>query len=103
MEGSSQVVEDDDAALGNQIAVITPALTRKLETCCAYYSYVSFHSTADGARGGSRVRGQQGDPQSGPGGRSDHNAPYVAKAERAIRPEAIAFGVFGLVAGLAVL
>ena len=43
VEWSPQVVQDDDAALGNQIAVTTPALTRRLETCCAYYSYVSFH------------------------------------------------------------
>ena len=43
VEWDTQVVQDDDAALGNQIAVVTPALTRQLETCCAYYSYVSFH------------------------------------------------------------
>ena len=43
VEASSQVVEDDDAALGDQVAVITPALTKRLESCCAYYSYVSLH------------------------------------------------------------
>src|SRR5208283_1611258 len=43
VEWNPQVVQDDDAALGDQIAVATPALTRRLETCCAYYSYVSLH------------------------------------------------------------
>ena len=41
VEDNAQIVQDDDAALGNQLAVITPALTRRLESCCAYYSYVS--------------------------------------------------------------
>ena len=41
IEASQQVVQDDDAALGDQLAVITPALTRRLATCCAYYTYVA--------------------------------------------------------------
>ena len=41
VEFDRQVVQDDDAALGDQLAVITPALTRRLESCCGYYSYVS--------------------------------------------------------------
>src|ERR1700686_298861 len=41
IEASRQVVQDDDAALGDQLAVLTPALTRRLATCCAYYSYVA--------------------------------------------------------------
>ena len=41
VESSSQVVEDDDAALGSQFGVFTPALTRRLATCCAGYSYVA--------------------------------------------------------------
>ena len=76
VEWSPQVVQDDDAALGNQIAVITPALTRQLETCCAYYSYVSAPARRRiGARGGRRVRGRQGDPQPGPCRRRDHERP----------------------------
>ncbi len=49
IEASQQVVQDDDAALGDQLAVITPALTRRLATCCAYYSYVALQID-DGAR-----------------------------------------------------
>ncbi len=40
IEAPPQVVEDDDAALGDQLAVVTPALTKRLEACCAYYTYI---------------------------------------------------------------
>ena len=104
VEWSPQVVEDDDAALGNQIAIVTPALTRQLEGCCAFYSYVSLH-LAGGPTHESAVVSDVTKllPQLGPVGGSSTNAPFVAKAERAIRPEAIALGVFGLIAGLAAL
>jgi hypothetical protein len=104
VEWNPQVVQDDDAALGNQIAVITPALTRRLETCCAFYSYVTFHLD-----GGSTHEATVSSavnkiiPNLGPVGGLNTNAPTVAKAERAIRPEAIALGVFGLIAALAAL
>ncbi len=104
VEWDTQVVQDDDAALGNQIAVITPALTRQLETCCAYYSYVSFHLKGGLAHEAAVVSAvNKVIPDLGPVGGSTTNAPYVAKAERAIRPEAIALGVFGLIAALAAL
>jgi len=104
VEWTTQVVEDDDAALGNQIAVMTPALTRQLETCCAYYSYVSFHLDGGSAHEAAVVSAvDKVIPKLGPVGGSTTNAPYVAKAERAIRPEAIALGVFGLIAALAAL
>ncbi len=104
VEWTTQVVQDDDAALGNQIAVITPALTRELETCCAYYSYVSFHLDGGLAHEAAVVSAvNEVIPNLGPVGGETTNAPYVAKAERAIRPEAIALGVFGLVAALAAL
>ena len=101
---SNQIVQDDDAALGNQLAVITPALTRRLESCCAYYSYVSLQLDG-GARREAAVLAavRKITPDLGQAGGSQTNAPLVAKAERTIRPEAVAFGVFGLIAGLAAL
>jgi hypothetical protein len=104
VEWNPQVVQDDDAALGNQIAVATPALTRRLQSCCAYYSYVSLH-LAGGARHEAAVVAAVNKviPNLGPAGGSSTWAPYVAKAERAIRPDAIALGVFGLIATLAAL
>ena len=106
IEANQQVVQDDDAALGDQLAVITPALTRRLATCCAFYTYVGLQID-DAARHEAAVSaavekivpstplGQSG------GGQTD--AAMVAEAERVIRPESIAFGVFGLVAALAAL
>ncbi len=104
VEWSPQVVQDDDAALGDQIAVATPALTRRLDTCCAYYSYVSLHLDGGVAHEAAVVSAvDKVIPNLGPAGGASTNAPYVAKAKRAIRPEAVALGVFGLVAALAAL
>ena len=104
IEFDAQIVQDDDAALGDQLAVLTPALTRRLESCCAYYSYVSLQldgGTRHEAAVLSAIKkitpplGQVSGPQT--------SAPLVAKAERTIRPEAVAFGVFGLITALAAL
>ncbi len=104
LEWTTQIVQDDDAALGNQIAVITPALTKQLEACCAYYSYVSLHLVGGLAHEAAVVSAvNKVIPDVGPVAGSTTNAPYVAKAERAIRPEAIALGAFGLIAALAAL
>jgi ABC-type lipoprotein release transport system permease subunit len=104
IEAQIQVVVDDDAALGDQLAVVTPALTKRLEACCAYYSYVSLHihsGRADEAAVVSAV--SRVIPNLGPMAGTSTWAPYVAKAERTIRPEAIAIGLFGLIAALAAL
>ena len=104
IEFDAQVVQDDDAALGDQLAVITPALTRRLESCCAYYSYVSLERMA--GRGTRRRCCRPSRRSRRPWGRpcgSQTSAPLVAKAERTIRPEAVAFGVFGLITALAAL
>lgn len=101
---SAQIVQDDYAALGDQLAVLTPALTRRVESCCAYYSYVSLQLDG-GTRHEAAVLSATGKitPDLGQAGGSQTNAPLVAEAERTIRPEAIAFGLFGLIAGLAAL
>ena len=104
VKDSVQIVQDDDSALGDQLAVLTPALTRRLESCCAYYSYVSLQLVG-GTRHEAAVLSAIGKitPDLGQAGEAQTNAPLVAEAERTIRPEAIAFGVFGLIAGLAAL
>jgi hypothetical protein len=102
VKDAAQIVEDDDAALGNQLTVITPALTRRLESCCSYYSYVSLQldgGTRHQAAVLSAVR--KITPDLGQAGGAQTNAPLVAKAERTIRPEAVAFAVFGLITALA--
>ena len=104
VKDSAQIVQDDDSALGDQLAVLTPALTRRLESCCAYYSYVSLQLDG-GTRHEAAVLSAIGKitPDLGQAGGAQTNVPLVAEAERTIRPEAIAFGVFGLIAGLAAL
>jgi hypothetical protein len=101
-----QVIEDDDGALGDQLAVVTPALTRRLATCCAYYSYVALQLSDAGrhlAAVSAAVDKIVPSTSLGPAGGGQTNAAIVAKAERVIRPEAIAFAVFGLAAALAAL
>jgi len=104
VKSSDQIVEDDDAALQDQFAVLTPALTRRLETRCAYYSYVGLQIEG-GIRHQAAVLSAVSKvlPSIGPFSGAQTSAPLVAKAERVIRPESIAFGVFGLIAALAAL
>ncbi len=104
VEDNFQIVQDDDAALGNQFAVLSPALTRQLANCCAYYS-VDALRTDGGAHGQASVLSALNKilPNLGPFAGAQTFAPYVAQAEQAIRPEAIAFGVFGLLCALAAL
>ncbi len=104
VEAAQQVVQDDDAALGDQLAVATPALTRRLATCCAYYSYVGLQIDGGARHRGSVISAVEKlvpsySSMQGP----QTNAALVAKAERVVRPEAIAFTVFGLIAALAAL
>ena len=102
---SPQVVEDDDAALGNQIAIVTPALTRSLKvavpstpTSRCTSPVVLMHESAVVSDVTKLL------PQLGPvGGSSTNRSPFSPRPRRAIRPEAIALGVFGLIAGLAAL
>ncbi len=106
IEATQQVIEDDDSALGDQLAVVTPALTRRLATCCAYYSYDALQledGTLHQAAVTRAVEKIVPSESLGPSGGAQTNAPIIAKAERVIRPESIAFGVFGLIAALAAL
>jgi len=99
-----QIVQDDDSALQNQVAVLTPALTGRLAKCCAYYSYVGLQLWGDARHVAAVVAATKGIlPNLRLVGGGQTSAPLVAKAERAIRPESIAFGVFGLIAALAAL
>jgi hypothetical protein len=102
---NSTVVQDEIAALGSSVVLLSPKLTDELKTCCAYYT-----GTAVKVRGGtanvSRVRAEVAkiDPLvklGVTGGGSISQG--LAKAQQEIKPEAIALGVFGLIAGLAVL
>jgi len=106
IEASQQVIQDDDSALGDQLAVVTPALTRRLATCCAYYSYVALQldgGTLHQAAVTSAVAKIVPSTSLGSNRGPQTNGATMAKAERVVRPESIAFGVFGLIAALAAL
>ncbi|HEY5025213.1 MAG TPA: ABC transporter permease [Acidimicrobiales bacterium] len=104
VESSSQVVQDDDAALGSQFGVFTPALTRRLTRCCAGYSYVALKLDGGTRHETTVVRAiERLVPAISSVGGGQDDVSTVALVERSIRPESIAFGAFGLIAALAAL
>ena len=110
---NTQIVQDDIDRDRTGFLIGTPALARKIVPCCAAYEYVGLQLA--GGSGADAAVGQEYDnllstshyTRSGAGSGSllqvyDTSA-IEAQAQRAIRPEAIALGVFGLIAGLAAL
>lgn len=101
---NSEVVEDDIDALADNQVLLTPALMRELVRCCAFYT-----STLIKVDGGSRnVPAVQAELARIPdlqGAISSEvvTSTFVTTAERAIAPESVALGVFGLLAALAAL
>jgi hypothetical protein len=102
---NSTVIQDEINALGSSVVLLSPQLTDQLESCCAYYT-----GTAVKIRGGAanetRVRNEVAkvDPISKFGIAGGGNVRQaLAKGQQEIKPEAIALGVFGLIAGIAVL
>jgi hypothetical protein len=102
----STVVQDDVDALGSQVGLFTQALTREAARCCATYSAsallvdggaheVDIVQAEVNAAVGKRLTA------AGAGSAAGEPSLAVATAERAIRPEAIALGVFGGIAALA--
>jgi FtsX-like permease family len=102
---SQAVVEDQVDAPGNaDLLLFTPTLTRPLLSCCTYYSGASVDVA--GSRRNVPVVAKDIDDVL-PAGFNPFSAnptsAIEAKAERAIKPESIALGVFGGIAALAVL
>src|ERR1019366_4131669 len=111
---STQVVQDDIDADRTGFLIGTPALDREFVPCCTATSYVGLR-VAGGGRNQAAV-GQEYENlettssfYSGQTGQVLQllevydTAAIEAEAQRAIRPEAIALGVFGIIAGLAAL
>jgi hypothetical protein len=102
---SSTVIEDEINALGSSVVMLSPKLTDQLATCCSYYEGVAI-KVRGGAANAPRVVQEVAkvDPISKfgiAGGGSVTQS--LAKGQQEIKPEAIALGVFGLIAGIAVL
>jgi hypothetical protein len=98
-------VDDDDyTTLGSAEVLLTPALTRQLATCCAYYSYSEMKLDGGAARvtAVEKELNRSFTKLEGVGGYLT-DAPSVAAANRAIEPVSVALAVFGGLAGLALL
>jgi hypothetical protein len=99
---NNQVVADSLDATGTAEIVYTPALTRRLVSCCIVGTTSSLrldHGSRDAG-----VVEKEIAAFAGPGGPPYFQlAPSTAVAERAIKPESIALGVFGGIAALAAL
>jgi FtsX-like permease family len=108
----TQIVQDDIDADRTGFLIGTPALDREFMPCCTGTSYIGLR-VAGGARYDAAVdQGYVNLATSIFGARSIqllqllqvyNTSAIEAEAQRAIYPEAIALGVFGLIAGLAAL
>ena len=104
LQSSSVVQDDTDGGNSDNLLSFTPALTRPILACCAYYA-ASAVKVSGGHRNVATV--QREITRVLPPGFSPfaaNPAPAIeAKAERAIKPESIALGVFGAICALAAL
>ena len=99
---NNSVVADDIDSGHSMFVLFTPALTRQLTECCTQNSNSSLqldHGTRDVAA----VEASLESLHSGSTAHADIPSIGAAKTERAIKPESIALGVFGLIAALATL
>ncbi len=100
---NNAVVQDDIDANGPIIVILTPALTRQLVDCCSNFSFTSLqldHGSRDVAPVEAEI--ERVLPPVLPYDFYDASID-VTKAQNAIKPEAIALGVFGFIAALAAI
>ena len=76
---NSTVIQDEINALGSSVVLMSPALTKQLETCCAYYSGVAVILRGGaGQREAIRIAAARGRP--------DRQARYRRRRKRRRRP-----------------
>jgi hypothetical protein len=100
---NNAVVQDQIDADGPAPVILTPALTRRLDNCCSNYTF-TYLQLDQGSRDVPAVEAEleRVIPSKLPYDIYDTSID-VTKAQNAIEPEAIALGVFGLIAGLAAI
>ena len=100
---NNAVVQDEIDAKGPTTVIFTPALTRRLDNCCADYSF-TYLQLGQGSRDVPAVEAEleRVIPSKLPHDFNDTSVD-VTKAQNAIKPESIALAVFGLIAGLAAI
>ena len=100
---NSTIIEDDVDASGSPNNLFTPALTDQLLHCCVNYTESGIR-VSGGARDVSAVAaGIAGVLPKGFPAFSDAQTSVLDKAQRAVKPEALALGVFGAIVALAAL
>ena len=110
---STQIVQDDIDSARTGFLIGTPALDREFMPCCTGTSYIGLRLAGDSSRYGAAVAQDYVNLATSIFGAGSsqllqllqvyNTAAIEAEAQRAIRPEAIALGVFALIAGLAAL
>lgn len=102
---SQDVVEDQIDALGSAEVLLSPALTRRLAACCATYSYSFIQPSGDRSVGALEREVESSFPKAAQAafGGARLTSATVAKADRTLKPEAIALAAFGGLAMLAAL
>ena len=100
---NSSLVQDDVDAAGSPNNLFTPALTRQLLKCCVNYTETGIRVSG----GAANVRAVQAEltsllPKGFPPFQGAGDA-VTDRAQRAIKPEALALGVFGAIVALAAL
>jgi hypothetical protein len=96
-------VAQDDVDTGTSLQIFTPALTRQLLSCCVNYAVTGVKVNGDSAAVSAVEREVRGVLPKGAPVAISSTASAEAKAQRAVKPEAIALGVFGGIAGLVAL
>lgn len=93
-EEGNTVIEDDADKSGSANNIFTPVLTQQLLKCCVNYS-VTGVKVSGGERNGARVSGEIARLLKKLPPFENGQVGVLKKAQRALRPEGIALGVFG--------
>jgi len=95
---------DDYDSLGLSTVLLSPALTRQIAACCAYYS-TSALKLVGGSADLRAVESELGglDAAVTSFGGFQTSGPAIAAADRAVKPVSVALGVFGALAALSLL
>jgi hypothetical protein len=97
------IVADDVDGGGGALGYFTPALTRQLLSCCVNYTNTALQVANPGQVAGVEADMVRASPGGLPPGFLATPAQAEGKADRAIKPLSIAFGVFGGITALAAL
>ena len=99
---AQSAVEDDVDAQSGSLVLMTPALTRQFASCCSSSTTASLELDG-GSRSAAKVTAEITKAFPGLPVTFQATSGTVVKADRSIKPEALALGAFGVIAALALL